>query len=187
MLRNGQERIAWVVEDNAKSLSDVKKVIRRKRLRAREISTQRQFVEVLSTIGSDEPAPDIIILDLRLPWTDPEVLVENAIAGGLGCLELLRQEPLTRNVPVVIFSAFVHDELIYSGLAPLDVTTVDKMEPDRLRTVVDNLLPTAHLSLLDKLPSIGKEGEHRLLRTAAVAGAIITLVTLITLLISLVH
>jgi CheY-like chemotaxis protein len=167
------------VEDNAKSLSDVKRMIRRRRLQILGVSTQQQFVEVLSAMGPDRPAPDIVILDLRLPWADQQILAKNAIAGGLGCLELLRQEPLTRDVSVVIYSAFVNDNLITSQLAPLGVTIVDKTEPERLRSVVDNMLPTATLSFLDKLSSLGgKKAWAFIIGLATVVGAVAAVLAL---------
>jgi len=174
-------RIAWIVEDNAKSLSEVKGIIRKRRLQILGIPTQRQFVEVLSAIGPARHAPDIVILDLRLPWDDPSVLAKNAIAGGLKCLGLLRQEQLTRNVPVVVYSAFVHNDLITSQLALYrDVTIVDKTEPERLRSVVENILPTATLSILDKLSSPGwKRAWTFVLGLAALAGAVAAVLALV--------
>jgi CheY-like chemotaxis protein len=183
----GDARIAWVVEDNEKSLADVAKTMRQAGLRVREIPTQERFVEILATVGTIETSPDIVILDLRLPWAAPAALADNAISGGLDCLQLLRQEPSTSNVPVVIFSAFVHDDLINSQLlAYQPLSLVDKLEPDRLRLVVENLLPSRRLDVVDQLSRMGTMGERRLLRLAAIIGALTTIVTLIVLLLRLI-
>jgi CheY-like chemotaxis protein len=145
------------------------------------------FVEILATVGTIETSPDIVILDLRLPWAAPAALADNAISGGLDCLQLLRQEPSTSNVPVVIFSAFVHDDLINSQLlAYQPLSLVDKLEPDRLRLVVENLLPSRRLDVVDQLSRMGTMGERRLLRLAAIIGALTTIVTLIVLLLRLI-
>jgi len=49
--------------------------------------------------------PDLIFLDVRLPRMD-----------GLAFLERLRDEPRTKNVPVVIVSNYSEDELVSRGL-----------------------------------------------------------------------
>jgi two-component system phosphate regulon response regulator PhoB len=49
--------------------------------------------------------PDIVFLDLRLPRLD-----------GFAVLEQLRRNPLTRNMPVIILSAYAEEELVRRGL-----------------------------------------------------------------------
>jgi two-component system, OmpR family, phosphate regulon response regulator PhoB len=52
-----------------------------------------------------ERPPDLVFLDIRLPRMD-----------GLAFLELLRNRPETRNMPVVIVSNYSEEELVSRGL-----------------------------------------------------------------------
>jgi CheY-like chemotaxis protein len=71
--------------------------------------------------------PDIIFLDMRLPKLD-----------GIGVLEALRADPLTRTVPVVILSSRSEKELVERGarLGVLDHLVKSKTTP---AMVVDGL------------------------------------------------
>jgi len=64
--------------------------------------------------------PDIIVLDMRLPKLD-----------GIGVLEALRADPLTRTVPVVILSSHSQKELVERGakLGVLDHLIKSKTTP----------------------------------------------------------
>jgi two-component system phosphate regulon response regulator PhoB len=64
--------------------------------------------------------PDIIFLDIRLPKLD-----------GIGVLEALRADPLTRTVPVVILSSHSEQELVERGakLGVLDHLIKSKTTP----------------------------------------------------------
>jgi CheY-like chemotaxis protein len=67
--------------------------------------------------------PDIIFLDIRLPKLD-----------GIGVLEALRADPLTRTVPVVILSSHSQKELVERGakLGVLDHLSKSKTTPAML-------------------------------------------------------
>jgi two-component system phosphate regulon response regulator PhoB len=64
--------------------------------------------------------PDIIFLDMRLPKLD-----------GIGVLEALRADPLTKTVPVVILSSHSEKELVERGakLGVLDHLIKSKTTP----------------------------------------------------------
>ncbi|HXJ49340.1 MAG TPA: response regulator [Candidatus Acidoferrum sp.] len=64
--------------------------------------------------------PDIIFLDMRLPKLD-----------GLGVLEALRADPLTKTIPVVILSSRSEKELVERGarLGALDHLIKSKTTP----------------------------------------------------------
>ncbi len=64
--------------------------------------------------------PDIIFLDIRLPKLD-----------GIGVLEALRADPLTKTVPVVILSSHSEQELVERGakLGVLDHLIKSKTTP----------------------------------------------------------
>jgi CheY-like chemotaxis protein len=67
--------------------------------------------------------PDIIFLDIRLPKLD-----------GLGVLEALRADAVTRNIPVVILSNWNEKELVDRGieLGALDHMIKSQTTPARL-------------------------------------------------------
>ena len=67
--------------------------------------------------------PDLIFLDIRLPKLD-----------GLGVLEALRADPMTRAVPVVILSSHSEKELVERGakLGVLDHLIKSKTTPAQL-------------------------------------------------------
>lgn len=174
---------AWLIEDNARVRADVSATLRSAGFDVQELASQGSFVLALSRVEmATASVPRVLVLDLRLPWGEDFDLAENAMAAGLWCLELLRQEPLTASVPVVIYSAFVRDELVSEKLAPHQpVTVVDKMEPDRLRVVIENLLPGLQPKLPWRLKRFGKRGENRLLRIGALSAAIVAIAGVITL------
>ncbi|MFE5298562.1 two-component system response regulator [Streptomyces sp. NPDC056632] len=174
--------LAWLIEDHPRVREETSSALRSLGLDVCELANQEQFVQTLASSELAEATPRVVVLDLRLPWADTSTLAANAMVGGIGCLELLRQEPLTASVPVIVYSAFVHDPAVYELLAPHQpLTIVDKMEPDRLRVVIENVLPEVRPAFIYGLHRLGKLGERRVLRIGALAAAIAAIITLIAL------
>lgn len=177
-LMNDPRRLAWVVDDDAHSRADVQETLRVLKFRRVSASSQSEFVHLLEDVADGIAAPpDLVVMDLRLPWAEEAVLVRNPLAGGQGCLGLLRQEPLTSNVPVIVYSAFVRDDLISRELIPYQpLIVVDKVESARLPLVVKNLVPVRQLSLVARVTRFVASGERRWLRVAAVVGPVFAIV-----------
>jgi CheY-like chemotaxis protein len=165
-------RRAWVIEDNAKSRTEANEALRSLAVEPRMITTLEEFATAMSDVSDGGPPPDVVIVDLRLPWADNAQLAANALVDGLSCLTSLRGQPKTAAVPVVIYSAFVHDELVMAELKPhRPFTVVDKLEPARLAIVVNNLLPDRPARKLDRAKRLGRASEGMLLRVAAAVAA----------------
>lgn len=165
-------RRAWVIEDNAQSRKEASEALGSLAIEPRMITTIEEFETAMSHVSGGAPPPDVVIVDLRLPWADNAQLAANALFGGMSCLTSLRRQPKTAVVPVVIYSAFVHDELVMAQLKPhRPFTVVDKLEPARLAVVVANLLPDRPARKLDQAKRFGRASEGMLLRLAAVIAA----------------
>lgn len=165
---------AWIVDDNAKSRADVSDVVRRVRLSPVQLATQSELVDRLTRVSDGERVPAIIVLDLRLPWLAARESNATAISGGLECLALLRQEPSTAQVPVVIYSAFVRDDVINNELrVHQPISLVDKRDGlPQLRVVLENILPqTATLTRRDRLSRWFATNERLLIRVGSLAAA----------------
>ncbi len=168
----------WIVDDNPRSLQEIREALRNLDLEVSELRTQDEFVTALSELQTYRARPDVVVLDLHLPWDGLSKQDSAAELGGIGCLALLRQEEATRDVAVVVYSAFVEgDALIRGRLAQFSgVTLVSKPEKERLRTVVENLLPYASTRTVWRLLRAGQSGERNLLRLAAIIGAVTVVV-----------
>ena len=72
--------------------------------------------------------PDLVVLDLMLPGP-----------SGVDVLRAIRNDPATRNVPVVVITAWSHarDDAVTAGA---DRFVVKPFEPEELKAVVDDLL-----------------------------------------------
>lgn len=130
------------------------------------------------------PPPDLVVLDLRLPWGEESALQASAISGGIGCLELLRQEPATKNLTVIIYSAFLDDERIkeaLSGHGPLII--VDKIDQGRLKTKLENLVSDRRSPYFFRTRRFAKATESTVLRLGAIATAVIAIIAVLVWLI----
>jgi two-component system, cell cycle response regulator DivK len=83
-----------VVEDNERNLKLLRDVLRYAGYEVVEARTGEQGVEL-----AKECAPDLVLMDLQLPNMD-----------GTEALRLLRDDPATREVPVVAVTAFAMKE-----------------------------------------------------------------------------
>jgi CheY-like chemotaxis protein len=179
----GARHLAWVVDDHGTDRRIAKELLSSLRLEFREIGSQESFIVALNTAGNTDPTPDVILLDLRLPWADDDTLAANALHAGLGCLALLRQEPATAACPVVVFSAFVRDDGITRALMPYQpLTLVDKSRPASLVTKVSNLISEDRATMGYRLRRFLTSRERTLIRLGAVAGAIVAIATVVALL-----
>jgi CheY-like chemotaxis protein len=177
----------WLVDDTRESRREARARLKWLGVRTVNISTQDEFLDHLSGITQATDAPCLVVLDLRLPWADRSQLDANTIAGGVGCLSLLRQEPFTAGVPTIVFSAFIKDALIADQLQQFDnVTLVDKVEPNRLRVAAANLLPDTMTGVLPRLATTLIRWKEELIRWAklitactVVVGALVWVVHLI--------
>lgn len=168
-----------MVDDNALSLKETSVRLRKIGFQTKEIADQSGFLEVLGEVAIDS-APSLVVLDLRLPWA-VGVSGPVSIDGGIGCLELLRGEPATAQVPVVIYSAFVDDDLIDAQLRRRGVAAIiDKaVSPERLEVVVVNLFPEQRLRGPARAQRLGRQTEQRLLRWGGVAAALAAVATVV--------
>jgi len=77
---------------------------------------QEKFIVVLARDGEEaiqvinEEKPDIILLDLMLPKK-----------GGIGVIQILKSNPVTKDIPVLVLTAYPQDE--YKKLAMDDGAT----------------------------------------------------------------
>src|ERR1035438_9989837 len=81
------------------------------------ISTEKEFRSAFPKIASSPP--NVVILDMMLPWTDNEGvdLVSDEPDGsflnaGARCLSLLRANPHTANIPAVIYTTLDRMDLV---------------------------------------------------------------------------
>jgi CheY-like chemotaxis protein len=154
-------------------LQGLRSGLRKRGLGIEKITTQSRLVDLLDAAAIDGCAPRLVILDLRLPWGDEVVLHHNALTGGLGCLDLLRQEPVTSHTPVIIYSAFVGDPFVGELLQPHQpITAIDKSEgTGRLIVVIDNIVGTLR-PRRQQLRRVGELGELHVLRWAALVAGV---------------
>jgi CheY-like chemotaxis protein len=170
--KNSDEARAWVVDDNGRSRADAAASLRSIGVRSIPIATRAEFLARLAQAGDTESVPDLVVLDLRLPWEPEDELVDNPLVGGIRCLRELQSEHATARVPVVVFSAFVEDELVRAELRPYEpAAIVDKIDPTRLAVVADNVLPSRKPRVRDHARSFGQKSERQLLRIAGLIGA----------------
>jgi CheY-like chemotaxis protein len=92
-------------------------------------STESEFRADFEQIALDPP--EIAILDVMVRWTNPsrnqEALPEEAKqpeVAGLRCADMLRQDPRTQDVKVILYSVIKHEEM--GRPIPSGVTAVIK-------------------------------------------------------------
>jgi CheY-like chemotaxis protein len=82
------------------------------------LSTESQFRKQLHEI--EEHRPDIVIMDVMLPWTDPspnieppppEVIKEGFYRAGVRCTQLLIANEKTKSIPVILYTVLERADL----------------------------------------------------------------------------
>ncbi len=95
-----------IVDDNKAFRTYLRTILEKKlKLSVHEASDPREAFDFLKT-----KIPSLIVLDMEMPYMD-----------GLTALRILRQEPLTKNIPVVACTVLTNKELIVE-LAELHIT-----------------------------------------------------------------
>jgi DNA-binding NarL/FixJ family response regulator len=134
------------------------------------IRTEKEFRLVFPKIASNPP--DVVILDMMLPWTDIDDAGPSSdkpdgsfVNAGARCLSLLRADAHTANVPAVIYTTLDRMDLVD---VPAGVVYVRKDAPDeRLVRVIKNVLsasrqrPAAELDHHHTSSSGGAAGRGR--------------------------
>lgn len=82
------------------------------------IKTEHEFRSRLDAIA--KRAPDIVIMDVMLRWTDPspdqppspvDVREEGHYRAGFRCRKLLSERELTKDVPVILYTVLDHADI----------------------------------------------------------------------------
>ena len=108
-----------VVEDDYLQADWIcKKVKQVLRTDVKRISTESQFRKQLKNIEKNRP--DVIIMDVMLPWTDPspdielaphEVIEEGFYRAGVRCTKLLAANENTKGIPVILYTVLERADL----------------------------------------------------------------------------
>ena len=167
---NGRVWRAWLVDDN---LVDSKRTTGSLGAMGFEVDglhTEQEFVSNLKQSVRRKVYPDLIVLDLRLPWSTSEQLAVNALTDGLRCMRMIENEPGFTHTAVLIYSAFVKSELVVSHLREFQLAhIIDKRNPEELRVVVSNLFPNALQSRKSRAGRMTRWTEATLLRVGAIS------------------
>ena len=102
-----------------------------------EIFEKEQFIVVKASDGEDAiqkantEKPDIIILDLMLPKR-----------GGLGVLQIIKSNPETKNIPVIILTAYPQDEYreVAQNTGAIDFLSKSETMPAQVAEKVKNII-----------------------------------------------
>jgi CheY-like chemotaxis protein len=82
------------------------------------ISTESQFRKQLKQI--EDKRPDVVVMDVMLPWTDPspnieppppEVLEQGFYRAGVRCTKLLAENKKTKDIPVILYTVLERADL----------------------------------------------------------------------------
>lgn len=93
-----------------------------------EIRTEYEFNTKLTKIAKSQP--DIILMDIMLPWTEPspempeapyEVEEQGFYRAGFRCQKLLNENEKTRDIPILLYTVLSKDDL---------KTEIDSLSPN---------------------------------------------------------
>jgi CheY-like chemotaxis protein len=108
-----------VVEDDYLQAEWICKKLRQVlRSEVKRISTESQFRKQLKDIEKNRP--DVVIMDVMLPWTDPsqnierpprEVIEEGFYRAGVRCTRLLAANENTKGIPVILYTVLERADL----------------------------------------------------------------------------
>lgn len=101
-----------IVEDDPAQADDIASSVRQRfpRCEVTLVETESQFRDRLPEFALDLPA--VAVIDVILAWTDPdherprpsEVAAGGIRNAGLRCEQVLRNDPLTARVPVILYT-----------------------------------------------------------------------------------
>jgi CheY-like chemotaxis protein len=128
-----------IVEDHYWDSLETAAVLRKAipEVRIDRIDTESEFRTWLASLMGQPP--DLVILDVRLPWTRPAPIVEAVPEGytsddaGLRCYHLLRGHPDCGKVPVILLT---HASVV----VPDGAACLPKSERARLGAIVRRTL-----------------------------------------------
>lgn len=95
------------------------------------ICTEYEFRQYIQENIRENP-PDIVLLDVMLPWTDPDDKMPEApddvekggfYRAGIRCKDILRQTEVTKKTPVILYTILEMDDL-KDELEKIDENTV---------------------------------------------------------------
>jgi CheY-like chemotaxis protein len=179
-----QRPLAWVVDDAHAYRLEISKEAKKAGLRVHSLADEEQFHREVVQVGIDRlSAPRIVILDLRLGDQKGDI---RAIDSGIRCLETLRSEDATKEVPVVVYSFMVNNKPVKKALAKFrDVQIVDKRDKQDLYPVIVNQLGDSPFTLRQRMASWWLAGERWWSRVAWIVAATLAILALVVGLIDL--
>ncbi|NOS89472.1 MAG: response regulator [Methylococcaceae bacterium] len=115
-------RTIWLVEDDFDSRKSIRNAINDKSIEAKviELTTEHEFREQLNRVTDESNLPNLVILDIMLPWTKPmknmppepdDVKEKGVYRAGARCEKLFREKQSLKGVPVIIYSNLQEDYL----------------------------------------------------------------------------
>lgn len=87
-------------------------------LRIKRAPTEQAFRGMMNDFEKDKP--DVILMDVMIRWTDPspdmpeapeEVVRDGFYRAGIRCIELLKNNPRTEDIPILVHSVLDKENL----------------------------------------------------------------------------
>lgn len=115
-------RTIWLVEDDYHLRQSIREAIKENSINTEiiELPTEYKFREQLKNILEESNIPDLVILDVMLPWTIPskkplpepdDVKEKGFYRAGARCEKLFRENQRLRDVPVIIYTNLKKDDI----------------------------------------------------------------------------
>lgn len=117
----------WIVEDDYYQAAWIEEVVS-KHFPGAAIKIVRTELEFWKVVDGDADRPDVVILDVILPWTAPsrnmepppdEVKANGRSRAGIRCARKLAENPRTRHVPVILYTVLDRQDLEISDMMDL--------------------------------------------------------------------
>jgi DNA-binding response OmpR family regulator len=112
-------KIVWVVEDDSLQRVTICTAIKEKfNAHIIELSTEYEFRQQLENLA--EPYPELIVLDVMLPWTKPmedmpeapkEVKENRFYRAGMRCEKLVRKKRAVKHIPIIIYTNLAQEDI----------------------------------------------------------------------------
>ncbi|MDH6247261.1 CheY-like chemotaxis protein [Mycobacterium sp. OTB74] len=164
---------AWVVDDNLVDSKRTSNTLDELGFEVVALHAEDAFIRKVEESVRSKDFPDLVVLDLRLPWSSSEQLADDALADGLRCVRTLRSRPGFAHTAVLIYSAFVKHELVESRLREFKLAhVIDKRNPEDLTVVVSNLFPNTLQTPKSRAGRTARWAEAHLLRISAIVAAV---------------